>query len=276
MSMKPAPPDRLLRRCNSEPPLSSRFALALETRRHGGSSCSFPENATSTKSKLIHSNTKRDRNNNLSAPMLPKLYEKPPTNRLKKTGGHHKVDKHSGTLLPSFTSLEKHNIVTPRQRGIQANKFHLRSRYMIDQTFTQQSDSVEENCSPLRQKVREIVGSKGTQINGNPDKQLACNLVLHPPSSGPRRLSVITEKSSYSKNSKTAIFDLEDYDFEVKATGTPELPSVDTDSTTQKPLFTKKNSQKLQEHVIKTDKQYNPVESKAVLLCNWLKSLQAE
>ncbi|XP_031573171.1 uncharacterized protein LOC116307157 [Actinia tenebrosa] len=262
------------RRCYSEPPLGGR--LTVSSRQSNSSAQSLQEIKSTQQKNLSQKLSPGGRSGvvvrSSTFPLLPTLNNKP-----KKNNHFSESENNLQPSLPLFS-----NLITPSQRGVlQARKYQLRSRYTID-AMKAPPIKKELPSNPLRKRVQEI-NDDDKDISGTPKvpaepeaellSDLYCPYSSHQTSI--RRLSVITEKSNFSRTSnKTAFFDLEDEN-EVNRS---ILPSVERTCVNKRPSHLEKNSRsrKLQEHVQMTEKQFNPLESKASLLSNWFKTLETE
>lgn len=269
------------RRCNSEPRLGGR--ITVSSRQSNSSAHSLQEIKSIQQKKLSQKLSTGGRSGTVvrssTFPLLPTYNSKPKlnSNTYSKCSEN---ENHKEPVLPFFSNLGYNNReITPNQRGIlQARKYHLRSRFTIDAMKAPPVKKAELSSNPLRKRVQEIndvdneeIG--GTKVSSESDElsDLYCPYSGH--QSSIRRLSVITEKSNFSRTSnKTAFFDLEDEN-EVRRS---ILPSVEKNHVNKRPSFLEKNSLKLQEHVQMTEKQFNPLETKASLLSSWFKTLETE
>ena len=177
--------------------------------------------------------------------------------------------------------ITKKKVLGPHQHGLEGRKFQLRSRFIEIKEPTPPNEPAPSRNNPLRKRVQEIGHCDPGDIsdkypNGiDIPKDEVSQMFLTAGNSNVRRLSVITEKSAFSKTSKTLLFDLEDQNNLNK----PILPAVgktgrrktdDNNNINSR----ESNSKKLQEHLQINEKQFDPLETKAALLSNWFQTLQ--
>lgn len=270
----------LSRRCNSEPPLLGNRPSSTFTRHTSMSSPhsvkdihayhQFPRQKLHT----TFDNKCRPMVRSSTFPILPSLNKSPKPQQM---AGLKPINNtiQQETLPPfknqAFYSKEK--VLGPHQQGLEGRKFQLRSRFIEIKEPTPPKQPAPSRCNPLRKRVQEI-GDCEDNMTDSVDE--ISEMYLTTGQSNIRRLSVITEKSNFSKTSKTLLFDLEDQ----KNLHKPTLPAVGkefrrrrTDDDNNNNSWDN-NSNQLKEHLQITGKQFNSLETKAALLSNWFQTLQ--
>lgn len=287
MDLKEMEQSALQRRCNSEPPLLGNRPTSTFTQRTAVSSSHSAQNINADrfpKQKVNTTSLYRGQSviRSSTFPILPSLNH---TNRPQQTNSikpiSHPLQQEK---LPAFNKnhalYNKEKIIGPHQHGLEGRKFQLRSRFIEirEPTPPKEPPSPGRN-NLLRKRVQEIGHSDHDDTNVKyPNgldipKDEVSQMFLTTGNSNVRRLSVITEKSAFSKTSKTLLLDLEDQN----SLNKPTLPAVGKTgrkNTDDNNNCWESNSKKLQEHLQITEKQFDPIETKATLLSNWFQTLQ--
>jgi len=274
----------LPRRCYSEPPLlgnrdrpSSTFTES--TARSSTHSLRDTQGFQFPRQKL---NTSSFRGGSVGRPstfpLLPEISNSPKNLKMgfKLSNSDAQQDKFPSFKNIPFNTREK----ALNHRGFQERKFQIRSRYLTGIKEPTPPKHPPTRCNPLRKRVQEIAdcgpandtdGQRRVK-NAEESPDEISERYLNSCQSSIRRLSVITEKSNYSR---TLLFDLE----EENGLQNTALPAVQKKFRRRRPVPVDnfdRNSTKLQEHLQITEKQFDPLESKAALLSNWFQTLQTE